>query len=152
MFHFLSDLKKNPLVWVYSLASCSWNPVHLAEFPFSVIGFPMHLSSCLSFMLLKPNLDTGPAQFENPGHSTTDLLTAFLHGNAGQWVNKMPSGELLRVSDYCSFPYFLQKFWFWGWRQRFLRPSTMLTCSLLSLYLTFDGSNEDIWFLLWNAV
>lgn len=47
-----------------------------------MIEFPSGLSSCLNLMLLKANLDIDPAQLDNPGYLTTDLLTAFLYNNA----------------------------------------------------------------------
>lgn len=64
--------------------------IHL-NFPISVMGFPNHLSNCLSFMLLKAYLDADPAQLVILDRSTTDSLRAYLYENVGgKSVNNLP--------------------------------------------------------------
>ena len=90
-------------------------------------------------LLLKANLDTDPAQLKNAGHSTIDLPTAFLYGNADNKILLAPDFRWLYF-----FPLLLTEILVQELRQGFLEPSTALTY-YSNLHLTaFYGSHRGI--------
>lgn len=130
MFYFLKDILK-----FSCLHSPSWMFLKLFLFSwifFLVIEFPSGLSRCLNLMLLKANLDIDPAQLKNPGHSTTDLLTAFLYNNEegkSEWNIFQWTAPGLRLQQF--FLLLLMEILVLELKKGFLDPSPVLTQSLL---------------------